>query len=107
MKPSYLKVIGSDPTYYVYTGVGKHAAVFKREFDSISPPLDSYVQQELDVAETMFTGLKKLNLHSKPQQGKPTLTAEGIKVVPQEKQSMLTKDADQILRQIDEDCAKE
>jgi hypothetical protein len=55
----------------------------------------------------MFTGLKKLNLQSKPQQGKPTLTAEGIKVVPQEKQSMLTKDADQILRQIDEDCAKE
>lgn len=62
MKPSYLKVIGLDPTYFVYTGVGKHATVFKRDFDSISPPHNSFIPQNMDVAETMFTGLKKLNL---------------------------------------------
>jgi hypothetical protein len=31
----------------------------------------------------MFTGLKKLNLQNEPKERKATLTAEGIKVVPQ------------------------
>jgi hypothetical protein len=59
----------------------------------------------------MFAPLKKnlLERKSSSQDGEAQLTAEGIKIVPTtEKMSMLKMpDAESILRQIDEDCAKE
>ena len=45
MKPSYLNVIvakpvrSEKPVYYVYLGIGKHAAVYKRTTEQISPPM--------------------------------------------------------------------
>lgn len=82
LKPGYFNVLSqpqdSETAFYFYTGIGRHTLVYKQMQATISTP-------KLDA----------------------DLQLQAVRDVLQPKESMLSKDADTILRQIDEDSAKE
>lgn len=87
-KPGYLVVLAdeAEKAFYIYTGVGKHSVVYKQTMANVSmPKVDDYAK--IPVKDSFFQELEK----------RPDLKTD----------SLIEKDAAEILRQIDEDCAKE
>lgn len=82
MKPGYFTVLAqsenNQTAFYIYTGIGRHTLVFKQTQMMISAP-------KIEVFDQL------------PFQNK----------LSEAKEYMLNKDAETILRQIDEDSAKE
>lgn len=79
MKPGYMQVLLDDTqkAFYVYTGVGKHSVVYKQQLAFVSmPKVEDYAK--IPVKDSFLEELEK----------KPDL----------KKESMLNKDASEILR---------
>lgn len=90
-KPGYLSVISQsdsdDHYFFVYTGVGKHSVVYKQPLISVMAPKVDIVHK-IPVKESFFSEMDELKKKRKEE-------------------STVDREVDQIMRKIDEDCAKE